>query len=171
MIHRAVLALGSNVGDPIATLQGAVVALATTAGLRIVAVSSPYRTAPVGGPEQGDFVNAVLLVETTLGPHELLEICQSVEADFHRVREVRWGPRTLDIDVIDFDGIVDDDPVLSLPHPRAAERAFVCVPWSEIDPDAVVPGRGRVMDLLDVLDMSGVHRITSTVLAVPGSVS
>lgn len=171
MSHRAVIALGSNVGDSIATVQGAVDALATTPDLRIVAVSSLYRTAPVGGPEQGDFINAVLLAETALGPLELLARCQSIEAAFHRVREVRWGPRTLDIDVIDFDGVVDADPVLSLPHPRAAERAFVCVPWSEIDPDAVVPGRGRLADLLDVLDRSGVHRISSVVLTLPGGAS
>lgn len=171
MSHRAVVALGSNVGDSIATLQGAVDALAASPGIHVVAVSSAYRTAPVGGPEQGDFVNAVLLAETTLGARELLANCQEIETAFHRVREVRWGPRTLDIDLIDFDGVVDDDPVLTLPHPRAAERAFVCVPWSEVDPDAVVPGRGRVVDLLDGLDVTGVHRMPSAALVAPGNAS
>ncbi|MFM9136146.1 MAG: 2-amino-4-hydroxy-6-hydroxymethyldihydropteridine diphosphokinase [bacterium] len=171
MSRRAVLALGSNVGDGVATLQGAIEALAATPGVRVAAVSSPYRTAPVGGPEQDDFVNAVALVDTLLEPRELLAACQAVEAAFHRVREVRWGPRTLDIDVIDFDGVVDGDPVLTLPHPRAAERAFVCVPWAEVDAEASMPGRGRVCDLVDALDASGVHRMESIVLVIPSGAS
>ena len=99
--------------------------------------SGLYRTAPVGGPAgQPDFVNAVIEVTTDLGAYELLKLCNAVEAAHHRERLVRWGPRTLDIDVIDYDGVISEDPVLTLPHPRAQERAFVLVPWAQMDPQA-----------------------------------
>ncbi|GAA1994699.1 2-amino-4-hydroxy-6-hydroxymethyldihydropteridine diphosphokinase [Nocardiopsis rhodophaea] len=146
--RRVVLALGSNIGDRMATLQGAVEALSRDSSVRITAVSPVYETAPVGGPEQGAYLNAVVVAECSLRPHALLELTQGVEQEFHRVREVRWGPRTLDIDILDFDAETSDDPVLTLPHPRAHERAFVLRPWSDIDPDAVVVGRGAVGDLL-----------------------
>lgn len=134
--HRAVLALGSNLGESEDTLEHAVVDL-REAGVRILRVSPLYRTAPVGGPEgQPDYVNAVIEVSTELSPYELLKLCNAVEAAHHRERLVRWGPRTLDIDVIDYEGTVSDDPVLTLPHPRAHERAFVLVPWAQMDPQA-----------------------------------
>lgn len=164
----AVLALGSNVGDSAATLQAALDALGATAGIRVVAVSSLYRTDPVGGPQQDDFLNAVALVDTDLGPRDLLAACQGIEAAFHRVREVRWGPRTLDVDIIALDDMIDDDPDLTLPHPRAAERAFVCIPWAEVDPDAVIPGGRVVAELVAELDRSGVSRLAAPVLRVPG---
>lgn len=134
--HRAVLALGSNLGESESTIERAVVDL-REAGVRILRVSPLYRTAPVGGPEgQPDYVNAVIEVSTELSPYELLKLCNAVEAAHHRERLVRWGPRTLDIDVIDYDGVISEDPVLTLPHPRAQERAFVLVPWAQMDPQA-----------------------------------
>ena len=134
--HRAVLALGSNLGESESTIERAVVDL-REAGVRILRVSPLYRTAPVGGPEgQPDYVNAVIEVSTELSPYELLKLCNAVEAAHHRERLVRWGPRTLDIDVIDYEGTVSDDPVLTLPHPRAHERAFVLTPWARMDPEA-----------------------------------
>lgn len=157
--RRVVLALGSNIGDRMAILQGALDALSRDPSVRIVALSPVYETAPVGGPEQGAYLNAVIAVECRLRPRVLLELTQAVEEEFHRVREVRWGPRTLDIDILDFDAETSDDPVLTLPHPRAHERAFVLRPWSDIDPDALVVGRGAVRDLLGkVADQELWHR-------------
>lgn len=134
--HRAVLALGSNLGESEDTLERAVADL-VEGGVQLVRASGLYRTAPVGGPAgQPDFVNAVIEVTTDLGAYELLKLCNAVEAAHHRERLVRWGPRTLDIDVIDYDGVISEDPVLTLPHPRAQERAFVLVPWAQMDPQA-----------------------------------
>jgi len=145
---RVVLALGSNLGDRMANLQGAVDALLGPPGLGYLAVSPVYETAPVGGPGQPDFLNAVLLASTMLPPGAILARGQAAEAAFHRVRTVAWGPRTLDVDVIAYGDVVSDDPVLTLPHPRAHERAFVLVPWHDVDPGAELPGRGRIADLL-----------------------
>lgn len=160
---RVVLALGSNLGDRLGHLQGAVDALAQR--LDVLAVSRVYETAPVGGPDQDDFLNAVLVAEADLAPLDLLALCQQVEAQHDRVREVRWGPRTLDVDVIAIGGVVLDDPSLTVPHPRAHERAFVCVPWLEVDPDAVLP-QGPVADL--ALDATDVVVRPDLVLAIPG---
>lgn len=160
---RGVLAVGSNLGDRMAHLQGAIDALGDV--VDVIAVSGVYETAPVGGPDQGDFLNAVVIVETSLGPHDLLALCQRVEADHDRVREVRWGPRTLDVDVIAIDGEVLDDPDLTLPHPRAHERAFVCVPWLDVDPGAALP-QGPIASL--TLDPSGIVRRSDLALALPG---
>lgn len=130
----AVVALGANLGDRHAALQGAVSALAAHSSVTVTATSAVYSTAPVGGPEQGDFLNAVVLIHTSLTPMDLLAVCQQIENDWQRRREVRWGPRTLDIDIITYDDLVQDDELLTLPHPRAHERAFVCVPWADVDP-------------------------------------
>jgi len=145
---RVVLALGSNLGDRMANLQGAVDALFGAPGLEFLAASPVYETAPVGGPGQPDFLNAVLLASTLRPARAVLDRCQAAEAAFHRTRGVTWGPRTLDVDVIAYDDVVSDDPVLTLPHPRAHERAFVLAPWHDVDPDARIPGRGRIADLL-----------------------
>lgn len=134
--HRAVLALGSNLGESEDTIERAVADL-VAGGVNLRGASGLYRTAPVGGPaNQPDFVNAVIEVVTELGPYELLALCHAVEAAHHRERLVRWGPRTLDIDIIDYDGVVSEDPTLILPHPRAQERAFVLVPWVHLNPQA-----------------------------------
>ena len=156
-VRRAVLALGSNQGDRRAVLQGAVDALAATTGLVVVAVSPVYETDPVGGPEQPDYLNAVVLGETALPPRVLLARAHEVEAMFGRVRGVRWGPRTLDVDVIVVGDLVVADADLQVPHPRAHERAFVLVPWLDVDPAAALPGHGQVADLLAGVDRSGVR--------------
>jgi 2-amino-4-hydroxy-6-hydroxymethyldihydropteridine diphosphokinase len=153
-----VLALGSNLGNRQDILQGAVDAIVGLPGIRVTAVSPVYETVPVGGPAQPDYLNAVVLADAARPPRELLDRLHEIEAAFDRVRVVRWGPRTLDIDVIDFGGERSDDPELTLPHPRAHERAFVLGPWRDVDPDAALPGRGPVADLLAEADRSGLRR-------------
>lgn len=137
-----VLALGANLGDPQATLRSAVTALDRVAGLQITDVSPLARTAAVGGPDQPDYLNAVLLARTTLSARELLHATQDVEAEHGRVREEHWGPRTLDVDVIVYGTLTAVSDDLELPHPRAHERAFVLEPWAQVAPDAVLPGLG-----------------------------
>ncbi len=166
---RVVLALGSNLGDRLGILQGAVDTLFAPGPLRPVALSPVYETAPVGGPEQDDYLNAVAVADCSLEPKELLALTQRTEQDFHRVREVRWGPRTLDVDVIALGGEISGDPELTLPHPRAHQREFVLRPWSEADPEAVLPGRGPVADLLRALGDQGVRRRDDLELHAPGS--
>ncbi len=131
-----VLALGANLGDRAATLRSAVAALRRLPGLRLRAVSPVVESAPVGGVEQSDYLNAVVLADTSLGPWQLLGACQGVEAAHGRVRTVRWGERTLDVDVISYGDLTSTAPDLLLPHPRARERAFVLVPWVLADPRA-----------------------------------
>ena len=137
-----VLAIGSNVGASQDTIRQAVNDLAAVEGLQIVAVGPLARTAPVGGPEQQDFLNTVVLGRTRLSPRGLLHACQQVEERHGRVRGERWGPRTLDVDVITFGTVVATADDLELPHPRASQRAFVLQPWAHLDPDAVLPGLG-----------------------------
>lgn len=132
----AVLALGANLGDPRAALAAAVAGLSTHPAIEVRAVSGLWRTAPVGGPEQPDYLNAVVVVDTTLAPDALLDAARDLETAAGRRRDVRWGPRTLDVDIIDVDGVRSDDPRLTLPHPRAHERAFVLTPWHQVDPGA-----------------------------------
>jgi 2-amino-4-hydroxy-6-hydroxymethyldihydropteridine diphosphokinase len=153
--RRAVLAIGSNLGDRLGNLQGCVHAIARIPDTEVLATSPVYQTAPVGGPEQPDYLNAVLIVSTGLAPLDLLEAAHRIEAEFGRVRDVRFGPRTLDVDIISYAGEVSSDPVLTLPHPRAHERAFVLAPWHDIDPAAELPGRGAVRSLLDGLSTRG----------------
>lgn len=138
---RAVLALGSNLGESRDTLSLAVADLVDTPHVRLREVSPIVQTKAVGGPEQPDYLNMVIEVETDLGPYELLEHCQAVENAHHRVRTVRWGPRTLDVDIITYGDLVSDDDKLTLPHPRAAERAFVLQPWAWMDGSATLSGR------------------------------
>ena len=168
--HRAVLSVGSNLGDRLGTLQGCVQAIGGLTGTDVLAISPVYETAPVGGPAQPDYLNAVLAVRTALGPRALLAATQGIEADFGRVRSPgaeRFGPRTLDIDIISYDGEVSDDPVLTLPHPRAHERAFVLAPWHDVDPAASLPARGPVAALLGRLDRHGVRRKPGVLLGAP----
>jgi 2-amino-4-hydroxy-6-hydroxymethyldihydropteridine diphosphokinase len=138
---RAVLALGSNLGERNDTLTEAVADLVDRPEVRLLAVSPVVQTKAVGGPAgQPDFLNMVISVETSLEPLELLKHCQAVENKHLRVREVHWGPRTLDVDIIVYGDLESSDPVLTLPHPRAAERAFVLYPWSVIEPSATLNG-------------------------------
>jgi 2-amino-4-hydroxy-6-hydroxymethyldihydropteridine diphosphokinase len=162
-----VLALGSNLGDRLRNLQGGLDALFDSAGLVFVAVSGVYETAPVGGPAQPDYLNAVVLARAWLPPRVILERCHAAEAAFERTREVVWGPRTLDADLIVYGDVVSDDPELILPHPRAHERAFVLVPWLDVDPDGVIPGQGRVETLLKAVGRAGVRRLDDSVLQPP----
>jgi 2-amino-4-hydroxy-6-hydroxymethyldihydropteridine diphosphokinase len=141
-VSTAVLSIGSNLGDRLAHLRSVVDAL------RPVRVSPVYETAPWGGVDQDDFLNAVVIVaDDDLDAYGWLARGHELEAAAGRVRDVRWGPRTLDVDVVDVDGTVSADPVLTLPHPRAHERAFVLVPWADVDPDGELPGHGRVAGL------------------------
>ena len=129
---RAHLGIGSNLGDRLARLQAAVDGLSATAGITVVAVSPVYETDPVGGPEQPDFQNAVVAVDTGLGVRDLLAVAQRLEAEARRVRGERWGPRTLDVDILFYGDVVVDEPDLVVPHPRWAERGFVCVPLADL---------------------------------------
>jgi 2-amino-4-hydroxy-6-hydroxymethyldihydropteridine diphosphokinase len=133
-LTRAHLGIGSNLGDRAAHLQAAVDGLAGEPGIRVVAVSPVYETEPVGGPPQADYLNAVVVVETTLTPRELLGVAQQLERATGRVRGERWGPRTLDVDVLTVGAEQVDEPDLTVPHPRMAERAFVMVPLADVDP-------------------------------------
>lgn len=156
---RFVVSAGSNIGDSGGILADAVARLGQTPGVTVDVVSSVYRTAPQGGVEQPDFLNLVVVGRTTLAPLDLLRACQAIEQAHHRTRDVRWGPRTLDLDVIVVGDLVSDDPVVTLPHPRAHERAFVLVPWLEVDADARLPGRGPVSRLAAALTHQGIARV------------
>lgn len=156
-IRQAVLAIGSNLGDRHARLQGAVSALEDTPEVQVVAVSSVYETDPVDTPTGSDkFLNAVVLIDTTLTVHTLLDRALAIEDAFGRERSDENAPRTLDVDVIVVGDRLADDEQLKLPHPRAHERGFVLVPWLEIDPEGEIPGQGFVADLIGSVDTSGV---------------
>ena len=143
---RAVLALGSNIGDREFTLMSAAEALNEIG--EVLGFSSFYENRAVGGPPQPDYLNAVLILDTQLEPEELLKVCQAIEKIFGRTREVHWGPRTLDIDIITCDQLIIESESLTLPHPRASARRFVLAPWFEIDNQAHLPGKGAVAELL-----------------------
>lgn len=156
-IRQAVLAIGSNLGDRIDKLQGGLSALEDTPEVTVVAISSVYETEPVGGPaESGKFLNAVVLIDTTLTVHTLLDRALAIEDAFGRERSETGAPRTLDVDLIVVGNRVADDEQLVLPHPRAHERGFVLVPWLEIDPEGEIPGKGFVADLIADVDTSDV---------------
>ncbi|MBO4254154.1 2-amino-4-hydroxy-6-hydroxymethyldihydropteridine diphosphokinase [Streptomyces griseorubiginosus] len=156
--RRAVISLGSNLGNRLETLQGAIDALEDTPGVRVKAVSPVYETEPWGVEpgSQPSYFNAVVVLKTTLPPSSLLERAHAVEEAFHRVRDERWGARTLDVDIVAYADVVDTDPRLTLPHPRAHERAFVLAPWHDLEPEAQLPGRGAVADLLAAVTREGV---------------
>ena len=166
-MSRAVIAMGSNLGDRLENLQGGLDALFDAPGLTFVAVSPVFETAPVGGPPQPAYLNAVLIAETALPARTVLDRCHSVEAAFGRTRTQVWGPRPLDLDLIIYGDEVSDDPELMLPHPRAHERAFVLAPWHAADPRAWLPGRGHVTDLLAGTGLDGVAQLDGAVLHPP----
>lgn len=157
-----VIALGANLGDVAATLAGAVSQIGSLPGLRVDAVSPLFETDPVGGPEQPPYLNAVVLAHTSLAPRDLLGHLHAVEARHGRKRDLRWGARTLDLDLVQYGEpgqpgeVVSEEADLTLPHPRAGERAFVLRPWAVVDPEARL-GAHRVAELLDGLDGSGVR--------------
>lgn len=167
--QQAVIALGSNVGNRLERLQSAVDALADTPGLAVKAVSPVYETEPWGVEpgSQSSYFNAVVLVRTTLPPGSLLERGHAIEEALERVRDERWGPRTIDVDIVAYQGVVSDDPRLTLPHPRVHERAFVLVPWHDVEPGAEVPGRGAIAELLAGLGSEGVAARADLELSLP----
>lgn len=154
-MSRAVVALGANLGDRGSTLRAAAEAVAALPGVRPVASSHEVESIAVtlDGPDttKPRYRNAVVVVETELEPQELLDALHGIEDTHGRTREVRWGDRTLDLDLVAYDDRSQDTATLTLPHPRAHERAFVLAPWLDADPEAVLPGRGRVADLLAVV--------------------
>lgn len=151
----AVVALGSNLGDREASLASAVAAIARLDGVDLVAVSPVVESAALTldgvDPSRPTYFNQVVTLTTSRTPLGLLAALQQIELDHGRIRDKRWGDRTLDLDIVSFDGIERQDEKLTLPHPGAASRSFVLVPWSIADPDAVLPGHGRVADLADPL--------------------
>jgi 2-amino-4-hydroxy-6-hydroxymethyldihydropteridine diphosphokinase len=160
--ETAWVAFGGNVGDVRTTVDRALAALDAVPGIRVLSRSGFYRTPAWGCTEQPDFINGVAALQTTLPPGELLGVLLATEQRFGRVRAEdtpRWGPRTLDLDLLACGDAVLEEPGLSLPHPRLHERAFVLVPLAEIAPDLVVPGRGRVADLLAAVDAAGIEAI------------
>lgn len=158
-LRPVVFSLGSNLGDRLAFLQGAVDLLRMTPTLTITDVSPVFETVPVGEVlDQPDFLNIVVRAESTLASLVLLERAQAIETNFRRTRETPGGARTLDVDLVTVGDRIKATPVLTLPHPRAHQRAFVLAPWLAIDPAAVIPGRGPVADLLPATDTSGVRR-------------
>ena len=161
-IRRAVLSIGSNLGDRRINLQGAVDSLVDTPEVWVTAVSPVYETTPVDSPpEAKDYLNAVVLLDTTLSAATLLDRAMAIEAAYGRDRELeeaRNAPRPLDVDLVVVGDRSADDDQLVLPHPRAHERAFVLAPWHDLDPEAAIPGAGRVADLLDKTGRDGVTR-------------
>ena len=149
--------MGSNLAEPARQVRAALSALEAHPQIQIEKTSSLYLTAPVGYDNQPDFVNAVCSVRTSLDGVSLLAVLNRIEADFGRERTFRNAPRTLDLDIIDFDGISSDDQHLTLPHPRAHERSFVMKPLAEILPDFVLGGHGRAADLAAALGDEGIR--------------
>ena len=144
---KAVVSLGANIGDPKANLDLAVALLRESTD--VIAVSSYLQTKPVGGPEQPDYLNAVAIVESELPAKDLLAVLNGIETAMGRTREIHWGPRVIDLDLIQFGGLLVNDEELTLPHPRAHERRFVLAPWFEIEPEAILLTHGRISDLLN----------------------
>jgi 2-amino-4-hydroxy-6-hydroxymethyldihydropteridine diphosphokinase len=167
-IRRVVVALGSNLGERLSSLQGAVDALADTPDFFVTGVSPVYETQPVDSPEDaGPYLNAVVLADTTLPAARLMERALAIEDAYERERsEVRNAPRTLDVDLIVVGDRRSNEDFLRLPHPRAHERAFVLQPWYDLEPDAVFPEKGPIADLLAAVDGSGVTRREDLSLAV-----
>jgi 2-amino-4-hydroxy-6-hydroxymethyldihydropteridine diphosphokinase len=170
--RRVAFSLGANLGARRDALQGAVDLLAGTGLLRSVQVSSVYETDPVGGPPgQPAYLNAVVCASSSAAALELLGLAYRAELAFGRTREVRWGARTLDVDLLTVGDCRSDDAGLTLPHPRAHQRAFVLVPWYEVDPDAQLPGHGSVRGLARRLAAAagdGAVRLVGSPLRVPG---
>ena len=144
---KAVISLGANIGDPKANLDLAVGLLREAT--EVIAVSSYLQTKPVGGPEQPDYLNAVAIVESDFPAKDLLALLNGIETAMGRTREIHWGPRVIDLDLIQYGGLLVQDEKLTLPHPRAHERRFVLAPWFEIEPEAILLTHGRISDLLD----------------------
>jgi len=146
---KAVIALGANIGDPKENLDLAIALLRQATDVHLV--SSYYTTTPVGGPEQADYLNAVCIIDSELPAMDLLSLLHGIEKSLGRERIEHWGPRTIDLDLIQYGGLLSKADELQLPHPRAHERRFVLQPWFEIDPDAILITHGSVKELLEQL--------------------
>ena len=146
---KAVIALGANIGDPKENLDLAVALLREATDVKVV--SNYYTTTPVGGPEQPDYLNAVCIIESELPAMDLLSLLHGIEKSLGRERIQHWGPRTIDLDLIQYGGLLSKADELQLPHPRAHERRFVLEPWFEIEPDAILLTHGSVKELLEQL--------------------
>ena len=144
---KAVISLGANIGDAKANLDLAVGLLREAT--EVITVSSYLQTKPIGGPEQPDYLNAVAIVESDLPAKDLLAVLNGIETAMGRTREIHWGPRVIDLDLIQYGGLLVSDEKLTLPHPRAHERRFVLAPWFEIEPEAILLTHGRISDLLN----------------------
>lgn len=154
---RVALSIGANLGDRLAALQYAVDTLGEVG--TVVAVSDVYETDPVGGPQQPEYYNAVVVLDTQAEPLDVLAAAHRAEQGRGRTREVRWGPRTLDVDVLAYGQEVSQDPVLTLPHPRALERAFVLVPWAQVDPAFALPDGRTVADVAATVPADGIRQV------------
>jgi 2-amino-4-hydroxy-6-hydroxymethyldihydropteridine diphosphokinase len=143
---RAVIALGANIGNPQEQMDIAIALLRES--LEVTAVSSYFTTAPVGGPEQPDYLNAVCIAESDLPASDLLALLHGIEKALGRERIEHWGPRTIDLDLIQYGSILSYAEELTLPHPRAHERRFVLEPWAQLEPDALLLTHGKIADLL-----------------------
>ena len=143
---KAVVALGANIGNPTEQMDLAIAMLKEATD--VIAVSTFYTTKPVGGPEQPDYLNAVCILESELPATDLLSLLQGIEKSLGRERLERWGPRTIDLDLIQYGSLLSKAEELELPHPRAHERRFVIEPWHEIEPDAVLLTHGKISELL-----------------------
>jgi 2-amino-4-hydroxy-6-hydroxymethyldihydropteridine diphosphokinase len=163
----SLLGLGSNVGDRLESLQAAVDILGRREGIRVVASSRVYETDPVGGPPQAEYLNAVVRIETTLGPYELLGACRDVEVALGRERMERWGPRTIDVDILTYGDREIDQPDLQVPHARMHERGFVLVPLLELEADPPMSGGRRVSELRLGADVLAGVRLFSPPLRLP----
>ncbi len=158
-LAKLVYSIGSNLGERLSNIQGAIDAIRDTPDVIVVDISSVYETDSIGGPpDSPKFLNVIIVAETTLEPRTLLERAQAIEDAYGRTREERWAPRTLDVDLIMVGKNEIDQEDLKLPHPLAHQRGFVLLPWAEIDPKGKVPGKGKVSDLLASVDISGVIR-------------
>lgn len=167
---RVAFSLGANLGDREAALTHAVERLAAVTGYELAAASEIYETDPVGGPDQPKYLNQVVVLRALDEPtvantdyraDALLNVCHSIERDLRRERTDRWGPRTLDVDILAVGDLVLDSPDLTIPHPRLAQRAFVLIPWSEVDPTFVVPGRASIQELAERLTKSDRRSVRS----------
>lgn len=156
MTAKAILGLGGNIGDPAKTMAAALRLIDARDDTRVVAVSRLYRTPPWGKTDQPFFVNACAAIETTLGPRAVLDMCLETEQAFKRERRERWGPRTLDLDVLDYAGSAYEDKALTLPHPRVSERAFVLIPLADIAPDLRF-GERTVAEWAERVDREGIE--------------
>lgn len=146
---KGIIALGSNIGEPTENLDLAIALLREAT--EVIKVSSYYVTKPVGYEDQPDFVNAVCIIESELPAIELLNMLHGIEKAMGRERTIKWGPRTIDLDIIQYGSLLSNSPELTLPHPRAHERKFVLEPWLEIEPEAVLLTHGKIADLLTKL--------------------